>query len=106
MQVILRLFIFIFFFKTSNHFLYSYSTIYRYLSLLIDYLFELILRFQQSMQENNNTTPTTTSTIFLRDIDQPIVIDSKEEEKRDETKRDGVITVKSKIQRLNSQYIK
>lgn len=57
------------------------------------------------MQENNNTTPTTTSTIFLRDIDQPIVIDSKEE-KRDETKRDGVITVKSKIQRLNSQYIK
>lgn len=60
------------------------------------------------MQENNNTTPTPTSTIFLRDIDQPIVIDSKEEKekKRDETKRDGIITVKSKIQRLNSQYIK
>lgn len=57
------------------------------------------------MQENNNTTPTPTSTIFLRDIDQPIVIEEKEK-KRDETKRDGIITVKSKIQRLNSQYIK
>lgn len=71
---------------------------------LLAFLF-LLNVMQQSMQENNNTTPTTTSTIFLRDIDQPIVIDSKEE-KRDETKRDGVITVKSKIQRLNSQYIK
>ncbi|XP_006621584.1 uncharacterized protein LOC102676158 [Apis dorsata] len=73
---------------------------------LLAFLF-LLNVMQQSMQENNNTVPTTTSTIFLRDIDQPIMIDSKEEEKRrDEMKKDGIITVKSKIQRLNSQYIK
>lgn len=105
MQVILRLFIFIIFLRQAIIF---YIVIVQSIDIYFyyRYLFELILRFQQSMQENNNTTPTTTSTIFLRDIDQPIVIDSKEEEKRDETKRDGVITVKSKIQRLNSQYIK
>lgn len=54
---------------------------------------------------------TTAATIVLRDSDQPVVVDAKEEKeskKRDEAKRDGNYETpgKSKIQRLNSQYIK
>lgn len=54
---------------------------------------------------------TTAATIVLRDNDQPVAVDSKEEKenaKREETKRVGSYRTpaKSKIQRLNSQYIK
>lgn len=52
---------------------------------------------------------TTASTIVLRNDDQSMVVDVKEEKdiKKDEVKRDGIYgsSTKSKIQRLNSQYI-
>ncbi|CAK9800115.1 hypothetical protein ANTQUA_LOCUS2374 [Anthophora quadrimaculata] len=77
---------------------------------LLAFLF-LINVMQQSMQDNNSMTTTTTSTIVLRDGDQPVIMDAKEEKesaKRDEGKRDSNYgtAAKSKIQRLNSQYIK
>lgn len=67
--------------------------------------------FQQSMQDQNMMTTTTAATIVLRDNDQPVVLDAKEEKenaKREETKRVSSYRTpaKSKIQRLNSQYIK
>lgn len=54
--------------------------------------------------------PTTMGTFLLRD-EQPVVADVKEDKessKRNEAKRDGHYGTagKSKIQRLNSQYIK
>lgn len=56
------------------------------------------------------TTPTPTTGFVIRDVDQPVVVDAKEEKenaKRDEAKRVNYGTpAKSKIQRLNSQYIK
>lgn len=63
------------------------------------------------MQDNMSMSTTTAATIVLRDSDQPVVVDAKEEKeskKRDEAKRDGNYETpgKSKIQRLNSQYIK
>lgn len=56
-------------------------------------------------------TTTTAATIVLRDNDQPVLVDAKEEKentKREEAKRVSSYRTpaKSKIQRLNSQYIK
>ncbi|KOC62494.1 hypothetical protein WH47_04154 [Habropoda laboriosa] len=76
---------------------------------LLAFLF-LINVMQQSMQDNNLMPATTAATIVLRDGDQPVIVDTKEEKenKRNEAKRDGNYgtAAKSKIQRLNSQYIK
>ncbi|XP_034193393.1 uncharacterized protein LOC117610283 [Osmia lignaria lignaria] len=75
---------------------------------LLAFLF-LINVMQQSMQDNNTMATTTTSTIVLRNDDQSVVADVKEEKdiKKDEVKHDGIYgtSIKSKIQRLNSQYI-
>ena len=62
------------------------------------------------MQDNMPTTPTPTTGFVIREVDQPAVVDAKEEKenaKKDEAKRVSYGTpAKSKIQRLNSQYIK
>ncbi|XP_076393589.1 uncharacterized protein LOC100883158 [Megachile rotundata] len=77
---------------------------------LLAFLF-LINVMQQSMQDTNTMTTPSTSTVVLRNgDDQPVVVDAKEEKenkKRDEVKHDGIygVSTKSKIQRLNSQYI-
>ncbi|CAL7941073.1 unnamed protein product [Xylocopa violacea] len=77
---------------------------------LLAFLF-LLNVMQQSMDDNNSMATTTATAIVLRDGEQPVVVDAKEEEKsmkQDEAKRDvgyGA-PAKSKIQRLNSQYIK
>ncbi|XP_060816547.1 uncharacterized protein LOC132907441 [Bombus pascuorum] len=77
---------------------------------LLAFLF-LLNVMQQSMQDQNSMITTTAATIVLRDNDQPVVVDAKEEKenaKREETKRVSSYRTpaKSKIQRLNSQYIK
>ncbi|KAK9301032.1 hypothetical protein QLX08_006511 [Tetragonisca angustula] len=76
---------------------------------LLAFLF-LLNVMQQSMQDNMPTTPTPTTGFVIREVDQPAVVDAKEEKenaKKDEAKRVSYGTpAKSKIQRLNSQYIK
>ncbi|XP_017877584.1 uncharacterized protein LOC108623535 [Ceratina calcarata] len=78
---------------------------------LLAFLF-LLNVMQQSMDDQNQMTTTTMMTFVLRDGDLPVVVDSKEEKdakKRDEAKHEGGgqgLISKSKIQRLNSQYIK
>ncbi|XP_043263486.1 uncharacterized protein LOC122403812 [Colletes gigas] len=76
---------------------------------LLAFLF-LINVMQQSLQDNNSTTTMMTTAVMLRDGDQPVVLDAREKEgkKGDETKHDGSYRTpaKSKIQRLNNQYIK
>lgn len=52
-----------------------------------------------------------TTAVVVREDDQPVVLDTKEEKvikKRDEVRQGGFhgAAAKSKIQRLNNQYIK
>ncbi|XP_053981802.1 uncharacterized protein LOC128878037 [Hylaeus volcanicus] len=76
---------------------------------LLAFLF-LINVMQQSLQDNNSTTSTMAPTVILRDGDHPVALDAKEEDdkKGDVAKRDGSYRTpaKSKIERLNNQYIK
>ncbi|XP_076648839.1 uncharacterized protein LOC143356768 [Halictus rubicundus] len=73
---------------------------------LLAFLF-LINVMQQSLQDTNSTMPTSPTTVFLRDGELPVVLDTKEEkevQKQDEARQRT--PAKSKIQRLNNQYIK
>ncbi|XP_031850093.1 uncharacterized protein LOC116435077 [Nomia melanderi] len=73
---------------------------------LLAFLF-LINVMQQSLQDTNSTMPTMSPTMFVvREGELPIIVDAKEEK---EVKRQDDVhktQAKSKIQRLNNQYIK
>ncbi|XP_078051393.1 uncharacterized protein LOC144477540, partial [Augochlora pura] len=73
---------------------------------LLAFLF-LINVMQQSLQDTNSTMPTMPTTVLLRDDELPVVLDTKEDaevKKQDEARHRT--PAKSKIQRLNNQYIK